>query len=105
MDEQRAVGVIVVSVDLMKYELAWVKVSGPERISQGKPFRDARPFVEQLIAAAPDRTLWGTDFPHPNVKVMPNDGELVDLFGEFCADDTLRRKVLVDNPTRLYWAD
>jgi predicted TIM-barrel fold metal-dependent hydrolase len=92
-------------LELMKNELAWVKVSGPERISTGKPFRDARPFVEGLINAAPERTLWGTDFPHPNVKVMPNDGELVDLFGEFCTDPALRQKVLVDNPTRLYWAD
>ena len=89
----------------MKNELAWVKVCGPERITKAKPFRDARPFVEGLINAAPDRTLWGTDFPHPNVKIMPNDGELVDLFGEFCTDAGLRQKVLVDNPTRLYWAD
>ena len=92
-------------LELMKNELAWVKVCGPERITKAKPFRDARPFVEGLINAAPDRTLWGTDFPHPNVKIMPNDGELVDLFGEFCTDAGLRQKVLVDNPTRLYWAD
>jgi 2-pyrone-4,6-dicarboxylate lactonase len=90
---------------LMKNELAWVKVSGPERISSaGKPYHDAIPFARTLIEAAPDRVLWGTDFPHPNVKVMPNDGELVDLFAAFCPDETLRRKVLIDNPTRLYWA-
>jgi predicted TIM-barrel fold metal-dependent hydrolase len=93
-------------LDLMKNELAWIKVSGPERISSaGKPFHDAMPFARALIAAAPDRVLWGTDFPHPNVKWMPNDGELVDLFAATVTDDATRRKVLVDNPERLYWAD
>ena len=91
-------------LDLMKNELAWVKISGSERVSRaGKPFHDAIPFARRLIAAAPDRVLWGTDFPHPNVKWMPNDGELVDLFAKTCDDDDLRRKILVDNPTRLYW--
>ena len=75
------------------------------RFHQRLPYRDAIPFARTLIETAPERVLWGTDFPHPNVKVMPNDGELVDLFAAFCDDDALRRKVLVDNPTRLYWAD
>jgi 2-pyrone-4,6-dicarboxylate lactonase len=94
-------------LDLMKKnELAWVKVSGPERISStGAPFRDAVPFARALIEAAPDRVLWGTDFPHPNVRVMPNDGELVDLLPLMCPDEALRHKLLVDNPARLYWAD
>jgi len=93
-------------LDLMKNELAWIKVSGPERVSSaGKPFHDAMPFARALIAAAPDRVLWGTDFPHPNVKWMPNDGELVDLFAATVPDEATRRKILVDNPARLYWAD
>jgi len=92
-------------LELMRNELAWVKVCGAERVSSaGKPFRDAIPFAAALIEAAPDRVLWGTDWPHPNVKVMPNDGETVDLFAEFCSDENVRRKILVDNPTRLYWA-
>jgi predicted TIM-barrel fold metal-dependent hydrolase len=92
-------------LELMKNELAWVKVSGPERISStGKPFHDAIPFARALIAAAPDRVLWGTDWPHPNVKVMPNDGELVDLFAMMAGDEPTRKKILVDNPARLYWA-
>jgi 2-pyrone-4,6-dicarboxylate lactonase len=92
-------------LELMKNELAWIKVSGPERISTaGKPFHDAIPFARALIAAAPDRVLWGTDFPHPNVKWMPNDGELVDLFALMVEDEPTRKKILVDNPTRLYWA-
>jgi len=92
-------------IDLMRNELAWVKVSGAERVSSaGKPFHDAIPFATALIEAAPERVLWGTDFPHPNVKVMPNDGELVDLFALF-ADESLKTRILVDNPTRLYWSD
>jgi 2-pyrone-4,6-dicarboxylate lactonase len=93
-------------LELMRNELAWVKVSGSERISaRGRPFHDAVPFAAALIAAAPGRVLWGTDFPHPNVRWMPNDGELVDLFAAFCGDERLRRRVLIDNPTRLYWHD
>jgi 2-pyrone-4,6-dicarboxylate lactonase len=92
-------------LELMKNPLAWVKVSGPERVSAlGKPFRDAVPFAAALARSAPDRVLWGTDFPHPNVKVMPNDGELVDLFAQAFPDEALRRRILVDNPARLYWA-
>jgi len=92
-------------LELMRNPLAWVKVSGPERVSTvGKPFHDAIPFAAALIEAAPDRVLWGTDFPHPNVKVMPNDGELVDLFAKAVPDEGLRKRILVDNPTRLYWS-
>jgi len=93
-------------LELMKNPLAWVKVSGPERISSaGKPFHDAIPFSVALAQAAPERVLWGTDFPHPNVKVMPNDGELVDLFARTFPDEGLRKRILVDNPARLYWGD
>jgi predicted TIM-barrel fold metal-dependent hydrolase len=92
-------------LELMRNPLAWVKVSGPERISAaGKPFHDAMPFAAALAKAAPDRVLWGTDFPHPNVKTMPNDGELVDLFARTIPDEALRKRILVDNPTRLYGA-
>ena len=95
-----------VLLELMRNELAWVKVSGAERVSSaGRPFDDAIPFAQALMRVAPDRTLWGTDFPHPNVKWMPNDGELVDLFARFTEDETLRKKVLVDNPSRLAWSD
>ncbi|MFN6954563.1 MAG: amidohydrolase family protein [Acetobacteraceae bacterium] len=94
-------------LELMKNPLAWVKICGAERVSStGAPFRDAVPFAQALLAAAPDRVLWGTDWPHPNIAGdMPNDGDLVDLLAEITDDDVLRRKVLVDNPTRLYWND
>jgi len=87
--------------------LAWIKVCGAERVSAGRrPFGDAVPFAQALIAVDPERILWGTDWPHPNItKDMPNDGELVDLFAEICPDPALRQRILVDNPTRMYWAD
>jgi predicted TIM-barrel fold metal-dependent hydrolase len=87
--------------------LAWIKVCGAERVSVGKrPFRDAVPYAQALIAVDPSRILWGTDWPHPNItKDMPNDGELVNLFGEICPDPELRQCILVDNPTRMYWRD
>jgi len=86
--------------------LAWIKICGAERVSVGKrPFRDAVPFAQALIAIDADRLLWGTDWPHPNItRDMPNDGELVDLLGEMCPDVQLRQRILVDNPTRMYWA-
>jgi len=85
--------------------LAWIKICGAERVSVGKrPFRDAVPFAQALIEIDPGRLLWGTDWPHPNIsKDMPNDGELVDLLGEMCPDAAVRTRILVDNPTRMYW--
>jgi len=82
----------------------WVKVCGAERISSmGPPFTDAMPFARELIAIAPDRVLWGTDWPHPNIKEhMPNDGDLVDLIPLMAETPELQQKLLVDNPHRLY---
>ena len=87
--------------------LAWIKVCGPERVSAGKrPFSDAVPFARALIGVDTQRILWGTDWPHPNItKDMPNDGELVDLFADICPDPALQRRILVDNPSRMYWAE
>jgi predicted TIM-barrel fold metal-dependent hydrolase len=82
----------------------WVKICGAERVSSmGPPFTDAVPFAQALIAAAPDRILWGTDWPHPNVGAhMPNDGDLMDLFPLMAPDPRVQRQILVDNPARLY---
>jgi len=93
-------------LDLMKNPLAWVKICGSERVSSaGAPFTDAVPFAQALLAAAPDRCLWGTDWPHPNIAGdMPNDGDVVDLLGAMTDDADLIRQVTVDNPTRLYWS-
>jgi 2-pyrone-4,6-dicarboxylate lactonase len=86
--------------------LAWIKVCGAERVSSGKrPFLDAVPFAQALIAQDPSRILWGTDWPHPNIsKDMPNDGELVNLFAQICPDPAVQRRILVDNPMRMYWS-
>ncbi len=91
-------------LDLMQNPLAWVKVSGAERVSAaGPPFHDAIPFAQALLEVAPERVLFGTDWPHPDVRWMPDDGKLVDLFAMFCNDEALRHRVLVENPARLYW--
>ena len=89
---------------LKKKKDFWVKICGAERIStQGKPFHDAIPFAQACIAAAPDRVLWGTDWPHPNIDgYMPNDGDLLDLLSLHAPDEKIRRRILVDNPARLY---
>ena len=83
----------------------WVKVSCPERLSkQGPPYHDADAVSKRLIEILPDRVLFGTDWPHPNmVSHMPDDGLLVDRIARICPDETWRRKMLDDNPTRLYW--
>ena len=89
-------------LELLKRQNWWVKVSGAERISEtGPPFADAVPFAQRLIAAAPDRVLWGTDWPHPNVRWEPDEADLVDLLPSF-ADAAALQQVLVDNPARLY---
>ena len=67
--------------------------------------RDVIPFVRKIVETFPDRVLWGTDWPHPNLKDhMPDDGLLVDLIPQIAVTPDLQRKLLVDNPTRLYWA-
>jgi predicted TIM-barrel fold metal-dependent hydrolase len=94
-------------LDLQKKdEKCWVKITGLERASAaGKPFHDAVPFAKALIDNAPDRVIWGTDWPHPNVKVMPNDGDLVDLIPLFAPEPEFQQKILVDNPARLFGFD
>jgi len=87
-------------------EKCWVKITGLERASaSGPPFHDAVPFAQKLIDNAPDRVIWGTDWPHPNVKVMPNDGDLVDLIPLYAPDAAIQRKLLVTNPERLFKFD
>ncbi len=93
-----------VLLDFMRDEKNWVKICGAERISSaGPPFHDAVPFAQALLALAPDRILWGTDWPHPNIaRWMPNDGDLVDLLPLYAPDPALQRRILVENPARLY---
>ncbi|MFT5661100.1 MAG: 2-pyrone-4,6-dicarboxylate lactonase [Sulfurimonas sp.] len=90
--------------EFMKKENWWVKISGSERISpHGAPFYDAVPYAQGLVAIAPDRILWGTDYPHPNIKEhMPDDADLLDLLPLIAPDEETQKKILVDNPARLY---
>jgi 2-pyrone-4,6-dicarboxylate lactonase len=94
-------------IDLMRDdEKCWVKVCGAERVSTaGPPFVDAVSFARRIVETAPDRVIWGTDWPHPNVKAMPNDGDLVDLIPLFMPEPDLQKRVLVDNPARLFEFD
>ena len=91
-------------LELMRDERCWVKISGAERLTADgpPPYDDVVPFARALIAAAPDRVLWGTDWPHPNVRHMPDDGDLVDLVAQFAPDEALRARILVRNPETLY---
>lgn len=91
-------------LELVKGEDFWVKICGAERISSaGPPYTDAVPFAQALIDAAPDRVLWGTDWPHPNTEgQMPNDGDLMNLLALYAPDEAVRNLTLVDNPAQLY---
>jgi 2-pyrone-4,6-dicarboxylate lactonase len=83
----------------------WVKLSGADRITkQPHSYAEALPFAQALAKHAPERIVWGTDWPHPNHKPgnVPNDGELVDLIGAITPDTKTRQLMMVDNPTRLF---
>lgn len=85
-------------------ERCWVKISCAERLTEGRiaPYDDVVPFARALVATAPSRLLWGTDWPHPNLAVMPDEGHLLDLLADFVPDEATRNQILVDNPARLY---
>ena len=93
----------------------WSKVTCPERLSLSGPpalngeqsaYRDVVPFARRVVEEFPDRVLWGTDWPHPNLKDhMPDDGLLVDFIPHIATTPELQRKLLVDNPMRLYWPE
>jgi 2-pyrone-4,6-dicarboxylate lactonase len=85
----------------------WVKVSCPDRLSEKGPpgYEDVSPFARKLVETFPERVLWGTDWPHPNMKRhMPDDGKLLDYLPRIAATAALQRQLLVDNPARLYWS-
>ena len=92
---------------LMENEKFWCKTTCPERLSKSGPgtsYSDVVPFMEMLVKNFSNRVLWGTDWPHPNMKShMPDDGKLVDIIELFAPDMVNQQKLLVDNPMRLYW--
>jgi 2-pyrone-4,6-dicarboxylate lactonase len=92
-------------LELAKRGNTWIKISGANRVSRGDlpPYDDVKPMAQALVEAAPDRIMWGTDWPHPNkYKVNPNDGDLVDALGDWITDPAMLRKILVDNPAKFY---
>ena len=99
---------------MQEHQNIWSKVSCPERLSiTGPPavngerhaYEDVVPFARRLVQTFPDRVLWGTDWPHPNLKGhMPDDGLLVDWVPHIAVTPEAQQKLLVDNPMRLYWA-
>ncbi|QEA13066.1 amidohydrolase family protein [Comamonas flocculans] len=100
---------------MREHDNIWSKVSCPERLSlsgppalQGEqaPYRDVVPFARRVVQEFPERVLWGTDWPHPNLKKhMPDDGLLVDFIAHIAPTAELQRQLLVDNPMRLYWPE
>jgi predicted TIM-barrel fold metal-dependent hydrolase len=83
----------------------WIKISGANRVSATDlpPYDDVKPMARALIEANPDNVMWGTDWPHPNkYEVNPNDGDLVNAFGEWVTDATMRRRIMVDNPAKFF---
>ena len=100
---------------LREHPNIWSKVSCPERLSVTGPpaldgernaYRDVVPFARRIVETFPDRVLWGTDWPHPNLKDhMPDDGLLVDFVPQIATTADLQRRLLVDNPMRLYWPE
>ena len=87
------------------HDNVWSKVSCPERLSlAGAPYDDVVPYARTIVECFPDRVLWGTDWPHPNMaKEAPDDGVLVDVIPKIAPSAELQHKLLVDNPMRLYW--
>jgi predicted TIM-barrel fold metal-dependent hydrolase len=102
-------------LDLVKLQHVWVKVSGADKICNtkvygyfGLPFIEVIPYATAVIAAAPERIIWGSDWPHSNnfsPGHTPNDGDLIDLLAAFAPDESTRKQILVDNPAALYGFD
>ncbi|MFA9439367.1 amidohydrolase family protein [Uliginosibacterium sp. sgz301328] len=100
---------------MRRHPNVWSKVTCPERLTHSGPpaldgerdaYRDVVPFARRVVETFPDRVLWGTDWPHPNLKDhMPDDGLLVDFIPHIATTAELQRKLLVDNPMRLYWPE
>ena len=92
--------------DLLGEKHIWLKISGTDRLlSRGARYEDVVPMAQALIARAPDRIIWGTDWPHSNVFEhghIPNDGDLINMLLDFAPDEAVRRRILVDNPARLF---
>ncbi len=83
---------------------AWVKISGAYIVSDSGPpaYADATAVAQEFVRAAPERAVWGSDWPHPGPKIHPDDARLFDLLAEWAPDEKIRNRILVDNPMKLY---
>ncbi|HEY6241609.1 MAG TPA: amidohydrolase family protein [Burkholderiales bacterium] len=92
-------------IELVRRGNAWIKISGANRVAATDlpPYDDVKPMARALIEAAPERIMWGTDWPHPNKYIAnPSDGDLVDAFGDWVSDEGMRHKIMVDTPAAFY---
>jgi predicted TIM-barrel fold metal-dependent hydrolase len=90
-------------LELCRDPRAWVKVSAADRMVDTADELDRTvPFIRDLAEASPDRVIWGTDWPHPNIRFMPDDGDMIDLLAAAVREEAARDRILVDNPERLY---
>jgi predicted TIM-barrel fold metal-dependent hydrolase len=89
---------------LMRDGKAWVKLTAPYRLTLSPmPYPEVVPFAQALVEAAPERLLWGSDWPHVHIRsAMPNDGALFDVFSTWVPDAAMRKRILVDNPGKVY---
>ena len=84
----------------------WVKLTGQRMSSEGPPFSDLAPFAKAIVARAPERCVFGSDWPHPDTSgYMPDDGKVIDLLPTWAPDEQQRQRILVENPTALYGFD
>ncbi|THU05046.1 2-pyrone-4,6-dicarboxylate hydrolase [Lampropedia puyangensis] len=92
---------------LLEKDNLWVMLSLSEKLSKtGQPWDDVVPLAQSLIAKAPERVVWGSDWPHPiSIKQPPNEGDLLDLLRRFAPDDATLHRILVDNPARFFGFD
>jgi predicted TIM-barrel fold metal-dependent hydrolase len=92
-------------LELARRGNTWIKISGANRVSTTDlpPYDDVKPMAQALVEAAPERIVWGTDWPHPNKYVVnPNDGDLADAFGDWVTDEAMRRRIMVQTPAAFY---
>jgi D-galactarolactone isomerase len=88
---------------LLEAGRAWVKISGAYIVDDAGPkYSGATPIAQAFVKAAPERCVWGSDWPHPGIKVLPDDAYLFDLLAEWAPDENTRNRILVDNPVKLY---
>ena len=108
LDDARDRDALQLLLDFLKQDNWWIKLSNADRVSkQGAPYHDTIELGRTLAEAAPDRALWGTDWPHVLYRkpVMANDGDLLNVLADFVPDPAARDRVLVDSPARLYGFD